>query len=595
MTSENPHNFSARPRRAHEIPWVEWGAEAFERARAEDKPVLLCISAVWCHWCHVMDETTYSDEHVIELLRDRYVPVRVDADMRPDVSARYQVGDWPTTAFLSPGGEPISSLTYLPPDRMLDLLGRINEQWVVNRELVEEQIERLRATRTEREAGQGGGELSPAIYEAALGAVNDSYDAEHGGFGGEPKFPHPWAIRLLLYHHRRDGDALALERARSTFQRMAGGDLYDRVEGGFFRYATQRDWSAPHFEKIAGDHGPLLLALADLGAATDDALGPALDLVEPSIDYLERVLSAPDGGWYGAQDADEAYYALGAEGRSEWPAPNVDTRVYASSTASLARGYLACGVAFDRSEWTARGLAAVDFLWSHLRRGEAGMYRVWDGVPRLPGVLADQAETLLVLLDAYEVTGEFGYLDHAQELIRIVERRWAAPGGGFFDLAADHEAVALLAIRERPLDENAALAEALTRLGRLTHDERYLESARATLGRFAGDAGTSDLRGARYALAVERLIRIEPEIKIIAGVEAEARALHARALRLRVPARTVQRLELERDDVLIAQLGLPGDVVGVAYVCVGHARSAAVSGPDDLAGAVDAAVSEPAF
>ncbi len=595
MTSDSPHHFSPRPNRAHEIPWMEWGAEAFERARAEDKPVLLSISAVWCHWCHVMDETTYSDEHVIELLRDRFVPVRVDADVRPDVGARYHAGGWPTTAFLSPAGEPISSLTYLPPDRMLDLLQRVNEQWVVNRELVEEQIERLRSARTEHATGQGDGELSPGTYEAALEAVNDAYDAEHGGFGGEPKFPHPWAVRLLLYHHRRDGDALALERARFSLQRMAGGEMYDRVEGGFFRYATQRDWSAPHFEKIAGDHGPLLLALADLGAATDDTLGPALDIVEPAIDYLERVLSAPDGGWYGSQDADEAYYALDAEGRAQRPAPYVDTRVYASATASLARGYLACGVAFERSEWTARGLTAVDFLWSHLRRGEAGIYRVWDGVPHMPGVLADQAETLLALLDAYEVTGEFGYLDHAQELVRIVEWRWAAPGGGFFDFTNDHEAVALLATAEQPLDENAAVAEALTRLGRLTHDERYLDSARRTLSRFAGDAGTSDLRGARYALAVERLIRTEPEIKIVAGVEAEGLALHQRALRLRLPARTVQRLEQERDDVLIAQLGLPLDAAGVAYVCVGNSRSAPVSVPEDLAEAVDAAVSEPAL
>ena len=595
MTSDGPHRFSPRPNRAHEIPWVDWGAEAFERARAEDKPVLLSMSAVWCHWCHVMDETTYSDERVIKLLRDRFVPVRVDADVRPDVSARYHAGGFPTTAFLSPGGEPISSLTYLPPDRMLDLLQRVNEQWVVNRELVEEQIERLRAARTERGAEQEDGELSPATYEAALEAVNDAYDAEHGGFGGEPKFSHPWAIRLLLYHHRRDGDALALERARFTLQRMAGGDMYDRVEGGFFRYAMQRDWSEPHFEKIAGDHGPLLLALADLGAATDQTLGPALDIVEANIDYLERVLSAPGGGWYGSQDADEAYCALGAESRAERSAPHVDTRVYASATASLARGYLACGVAFDRGEWRARGLTAVDFLWSQLRRGEAGMYRVWDGAPYLPGVLADQAETMLALLDAYELTGEFGYLDHAQELIRIVERRWGGPGGGFFDLADDHEAVALLATRERPLDENAAVAEALTRLGRLTHDERYLESARQTLARFAGDAETSDLGEARYALAVERLIRIEPEIKIVAGVETQARALHERALRLRVPARTVQRLELERDAVLIAQLGLPLDVGGVAYVCIGNSRSAPVSEPEDLAGAVDAAVSEPAF
>ncbi len=121
-TASSVHHFSPRPNRADQIPWMEWGPEVFERAQAEDKPVLLGISAVWCHWCHVMDETTYSDQRVIDLVSSRFVPVRVDNDTRPDVNARYNMGGWPTTAFLDPEGEMLAGLTYIPPDRMVEML-----------------------------------------------------------------------------------------------------------------------------------------------------------------------------------------------------------------------------------------------------------------------------------------------------------------------------------------------------------------------------------------------------------------------------------------------------------------------------------------
>ncbi|MFN8584980.1 MAG: DUF255 domain-containing protein [Dehalococcoidia bacterium] len=599
MAASSPHHFSPRPNRAHEIPWLEWGPEVFERARAEDKPVLLGISAVWCHWCHVMDETTYSDQRVIDIVSSRFVPVRVDNDTRPDVNARYNMGGWPTTVFLDTEGEILAGLTYIPPDRMVEMLNRVNEAWYVDRDTIRERLEQVKAQRATREQAEPG-TLGPQIVRAIANEFDHAYDEEFGGFGNEPKFPQTDAIRLSIRQHLRTNERQPLERARFTLQQMAGGGMYDHVEGGFFRYSTTRDWSVPHFEKMSEDHGGLLLALAELALVSEEEQELALGIVEPTIAYLDRTLAHRDGGFFGSQDADEAYFALDAEGRAGRQAPYVDPRVYASWTAGLARGYLACGVAFERRDWVERGRRAVDFLWSQMRAGEAGMYRYWDGAPHLLGMLGDQGATLLALLDAYEVTGEPPYLDHAQQLARITEAQWREPGRGFWDTASGHDATGLLSIRTKPLAENADVAEAFMRLGRLTHDERYLRTAEDTLADFAESyRGYGTLAG-RYGLAVDRFLSPEAEVQVVAGAPGSeaaqrAEALRQRALRLPVPTRTVQLLEPARDASMMYQLALPRDREGVAYVCIGTVCSAPVSHPEDLLGAVEDALAAPAF
>jgi uncharacterized protein YyaL (SSP411 family) len=192
-------------------------------------------------------------------------------------------------------------------------------------------------------------------------------------------------------------------------QQMAGGGMYDHVEGGFFRYSTTRDWSVPHFEKMSEDHGGLLQVIAEIGRASEDKAAPdyaAIEAIaERTIAYLDRTLSDHNGGFCGSQDADEAYFALDAAGRAQLESPYVDPRIYASWTAGLARGYFACGVAFDRSEWVDRGRRAVDFLWSRMRAGEAGMYRYWDGEPHQLGMLADQGHVRAALRRCRAATG----------------------------------------------------------------------------------------------------------------------------------------------------------------------------------------------
>ena len=181
-----PH-FSPRPNRAHEIAWRPWGDAAFTEAQAADKPVLLSISAVWCHWCHVMDETSYSDGEVIRGINERYIPIRVDNDERPDVNRRYNMGGWPTTAFLTPGGEILNGATYVPPDAMRRYVKEIADLWENKRSELEPRLREMKEheahARVERE--QKPGDLDVAIVGSIAALIRGQYDPEFGGFGRE--------------------------------------------------------------------------------------------------------------------------------------------------------------------------------------------------------------------------------------------------------------------------------------------------------------------------------------------------------------------------------------------------------------------------
>src|SRR5437773_63575 len=210
-------HFSPRASRAHEIKWREWGEDAFREAKETGKPVLLSLSAVWCHWCHVMDETSYSDEGVISFVNEHFIPVRVDNDQRPDVNARYNMGGWPTTAFLTPEGEILAGATYVPPDQMKDLLPKVNVHWQSNRLEIAGKAAELRQRRQTATSGERG-DLSERIFDDNLRSVIENYDLLYGGFGETSKFPH--------------SDAYA-ETARRTIGYLEW-KLRDRERGFFY-------------------------------------------------------------------------------------------------------------------------------------------------------------------------------------------------------------------------------------------------------------------------------------------------------------------------------------------------------------------------
>jgi len=486
-------HFSPRPNRAAEINWKPWSANAFEEAKASGRPILLSISAVWCHWCHVMDETTYSHAGVIDLINRDYVPIRVDNDVRPDINQRYNMGGWPTTAFLTSSGDILTGATYLPPDQMADALSRIASYYRTSQpEIANRALEARK--RAASGVARSAGSLDDSIVDAILEAVTHAYDSEYGGFGNAPKFPQTDAILLLLEQSQVRSDPTLRQMAVHTLERMAGGGTYDHVEGGFFRYSTTQDWSVPHFEKMLEDHAGLVsgLALAGMDSALDTTTG-----------YLDRVLHDPKTGLYaGSQDADEHYYSMDAAERSETPAPFVDRRVYTSWNAALAIAYLEADRYLDRPSLREHAGKLLERLFKEAYRRGEGMSHAAD----VGGQLPDQAWSLWAAVRAYQAGLGDQWMKAAVDLAAHIEERYGDTNlGGYFDHAAGDD-LGRLSEPIKPLVENSITAMALTELNTVTGDPNapYLEQARRALESVAALPRQYGLMAAVFARALDR-------------------------------------------------------------------------------------------
>ncbi len=309
---------------AHQpVQWREWSDAAFEEARRQDKPILLDIGAVWCHWCHVMDRESYENTEVARLINEHYVAVKVDRDERPDIDARYQTavsaltgqGGWPLTAFLTPEGKPFYGGTYFPPDDqygrpgMPRILEAVAHSYKTEREKILESAEKIAAALGGLERFSKGAGPGRETCESLLESITATFDPEYGGFGNAPKFPHPSALDLLLDAYLETRKERLLSMVVTTLERMGHGGVYDQLAGGFHRYAVDERWIVPHFEKMSYDNagllGNYLRAFQISGNAffRDVALG--------ILSFVEGVLSHPEGGFYASQDAD---YSLHDDG-----------------------------------------------------------------------------------------------------------------------------------------------------------------------------------------------------------------------------------------------------------------------------------------
>lgn len=475
-------HFSPRPNRASEIHWRPWSQEAFDEARKTGRPILLSISAVWCHWCHVMDETSYSHPGVIELINGDFVPVRVDNDVRPDINQRYNMGGWPTTAFLTSSGDILTGATYLPPDQMATALTQIASYYRNNQTEIA-----TRALEARKRAASGvarsAGDLRPGLVDEILDAVKNAYDAEYGGFGGAPKFPQTDALLLLLEQSVLRNDDELRRMAVHTLEKMTGGGTYDHVEGGFFRYSTTQDWSVPHFEKMLEDHAGLVQALALAGMS---------DELEKTAGYLDRVLRDPKTGLFaGSQDADEHYYSLDSGERGTATAPYVDRRVYTAWNAAMAIAYMDAGLDGDRT---------LDSLFERFYKKGEGMTHT-EGVG---GQLGDQVWALLAAVRSHR-------MDMAIDLASLLEERYADRElGGYLDHAggvAGGDELGRLGERIKPLADNSVAAMALIELDTLVGDPQapYRDRARRALESVAALPRSYGLMAAVFARALDRL------------------------------------------------------------------------------------------
>jgi uncharacterized protein YyaL (SSP411 family) len=322
-TTENRLKDSASPylrSAAHQpVDWHEWGEEAFAHARAEGKPILLDIGAVWCHWCHVIDRESYENPEIAALINQFYVPVKVDRDERPDVDSRYQSaisaisgqGGWPLTAFLTPDGKPFFGGTYFPPE---DAMGRpgfkrillgIAEAFKTRRAEVDSSAKALEEAVAKAEVFHTArGEFDPGVVDSVVESALHLFDEAHGGFGSAPKFPHASAVDLLLERYQSSRDPRLLHVVERSLTGMAEGGVYDQLAGGFHRYSVDERWCVPHFEKMTYDNSELLKNFLHGFQVTRQPL--FRETAEGIIEWVGDVLSDRErGGFYGSQDADQ--------------------------------------------------------------------------------------------------------------------------------------------------------------------------------------------------------------------------------------------------------------------------------------------------
>ena len=305
------------------VDWYPWGEEAFERARAEDRPVLLSVGYSSCHWCHVMAHESFEDESIAAVMNEGWVNIKVDREERPDVDSVYMTatqamtgqGGWPMTVFMTPEGDPFYAGTYFPPDdghgrpgfrRVLEAL---RDSWDTDRERLlasaSRITEQLQAA-TEREAS-GDATVTADLTASAVDRLRGAYDATWGGFGAAPKFPSPSTLEFLLLHDNAAsppdaGQPGARTMAVETLRSMALGGMYDHLGGGFARYSVDREWLVPHFEKMLYDNAQLVRAYTHAWQVTGEPLFE--EVVRETLAYLEREMLHAEGGFYSAQDAD---------------------------------------------------------------------------------------------------------------------------------------------------------------------------------------------------------------------------------------------------------------------------------------------------
>jgi len=514
------------------VDWYEWGDEAFDRARLEDKPLLVSVGYSSCHWCHVMAHESFEDRGTAELMNERFVNVKVDREERPDVDAVTMEatvgmtgsGGWPTTVFMTPDGRPFYAGTYFPPEprhgiaSFRDVLRAVWQAWQERRSDIEQQATRIDdALRRSAELEPSRQPLTQELLREATWEIARTFESGFGGFGHAPKFPPAATLEFLL----RRGDEESLAIATATLDGMAAGGMYDVVGGGFHRYSVDERWLVPHFEKMLYDNA--LLASAYLHGWVVTGKPRYREIVEETLAYLLRELALPDGGFASAQDADTA----GTEGltytwtedeardaglpfdllepfedgrsivrgelsreqraralaiRSARPQPFRDDKAIASWNGLVLAALAEAGRRLEREDWLDAARSLGDFLLGPLSDADGRLLRSrregWSGGASF---LDDYANVSSGLLELHVATGERRFLLEANRLARLAVDLFADErNGGFFlsEETSDGRLPRTKDLQDTPIPSgNSMLAWALLRLGRIWGDDTLEQHA----------------------------------------------------------------------------------------------------------------------
>jgi len=558
------------------VDWYPWGDEAFEKARREDKPIFLSIGYSTCHWCHVMERESFENETIAGLVNRWFVPIKVDREERPDIDRIYMSyvqattggGGWPMSVWLTPDLKPFVGGTYFPPENKYGragfpvILERIAQAWQNDRaRILETSAGILEQLRAQASAGSAGSDrIEPSVSDAAFNQFRRSFDSKLGGFGSAPKFPRPSVHNFLLRYWKRTGNEEARDMVVETLLAMEKGGMHDQLGGGFHRYSVDEYWFVPHFEKMLYDQAQLVISYLEAFQITGD---PTIaTAARRTLDYVMRDMTAPEGGFYSAEDADSAIdpahphdksegafyiwsmrevidllgddragrfafrYGMEPDGnvsndphheftgrnilfqahdieddlaeaerilfeaRAKRPRPHLDDKILTAWNGLMISAFAKAAAILDAPEYAQAARRAANFLLSTLRREDGTLLRRFrQGDAGIAAMLDDYAFLVQGLIDLYESTFEFRYLDSSIAITQQQCRLLEDGAGGFF--ASDHEdASSLMRIKDdydgaEPSGNSVALLN-LLRLHRITGREDFESSARRLIAAFHG-------------------------------------------------------------------------------------------------------------
>ncbi|MCF7805669.1 MAG: thioredoxin domain-containing protein [Candidatus Marinimicrobia bacterium] len=669
------------------VHWYQWGEEAFQAAREQDKPILLDIGAVWCHWCHVIDRESYSEEEIAGIINEHFVAIKVDRDQRPDIDSRYQKavqalsgqGGWPLTAFLTPEGEVFYGGTYFPPESqygrpgMKELLPKVAQYYRQNKDEALENAAKIREHLSKEAESFKAGELSPQMLDSFAVNIRERYDSEHGGFGNKPKFPGTTALELAIHFWNNSGESEIRHLVTHTLTSMARGGFHDQLGGAFHRYSVDEEWHVPHFEVMSYVNSELLRLYAYGAQLFEDEY--YRQVAENLVDYImKKGADTRHGVFYASQDADysmeddgdywtwtveevdavlneetatiiKEYYDIRNQGdmqenpaknvlwirkspeniaeelgkevetvesaiesgsrklleaREQRPEPFIDTTLYVDWNGMMAAGILEAGRILEREDLTELALKTLDRIWEEGWHRERGLvHRLGDTPGEDWGLLGDQVFYAKASLLAYELTGETGYLERAQQCLDYaLEHLWNEEAGGFYDTATGNgDTLGFLDIRSQPIQdsptpaENSIAALALQRYYLLSDNVHYHEKAEVTLKRFAESASRYGTFASTFGLAVSQVIREPLHILVIGDGESE---LWETAKREKYPLEVLQRVSDAEENEYIPEVAASAvrnldSGKPVALICTATSCTAPISDVEEFRERLDEA------
>jgi uncharacterized protein YyaL (SSP411 family) len=608
------------------VDWYPWGDEALARAKSEDKPILLSIGYAACHWCHVMERESFENPETAALMNEHFVNIKVDREERPDLDSIYMdavvamsgSGGWPMTVFLTPEGEPFAGGTYFPPEprhgmpAFRQVLSSITAAWREQREKVLESGQKLvEHIRSSAAVKPPEGELAEDIFAAAYENLVLSFDYEWGGWGRAPKFPPAPTLEHLLRRGERD-------MTERTLDAMAAGGMYDLVGGGFHRYAVDRTWLTPHFEKMLYDNAQL--AVCYLHGFLVHGKERYRKVTDETVGYMLRELALEGGGFASAQDADtdgvegltftwqrgdgipddllhhfehdrfilrgeldEELRARLFEEREQRKKPLRDDKAIASWNGLALAALAECGRVLEREDWVDAARQLGEFLLGPLSTPEGRLHRTWrNGIAKGTGYLEDYADVANGLYELHVATGELRWLVESHRLARLAIELFADDEhGGFFATPVDGEQ---LVARKKDFDDNPSpsgnsmLAYVLARHARIWGDEELERRAGGTLQLLAGPMTRVPSAFGWALVALDLHLSTPRELAIVGPRESEV----ARAALGDWDPLAVVAFGPAEEVPLLAGKGLV-DGKPAVYVCERFACRAPVTDPAGLA------------